>query len=759
MAFLLLLAAVPALSEIRSDQALTPAVIGAAASNQEFARVATDGTNFFAVWRTRAPANKIIIGGGRLSPSGELLDQPSILIASGPAATLGLPDVVFVGGIFLVAYPSGTSVVTRRFFRNGEPVDSQPGVIANCAMPMGLTTNGHTVFLATAPNRFLLLAANGTPLGAERKIPNAGTFSCSVNYGTGTCSVTSNGDRYLIAYAGESSYPGVFVLLSPDGDFVAAKPIPGQYQVTVTATSNGSSFLIVVAYEVGGRGVFCMAADVDGNAGALHQVATPIYRTPVVATSRGNEYVLFWNGQAAANGVLATFGERVDATGLPIDNMPVIVAPTVWGPGGGLPLRLLQVFASASNGQDTIVITGNSGYYDNNDWRTEAAIFRSLPQIDSEPVNRRHAAIASSAAEQAAGSIASNGASSLVTWRERSGFNQTLVRAALIDANGHAGPPIEIGEASARTPTATASNGRDFLISYIDPNSMLVARRVSLEGVVDPKPIRLFFLQTDSFNPNQIAIGWSGVVYLVMKTGDEGTAFSAVLPATGQAFLLSGTCGVSSRQLTVADTPAIQCGASGCTVTWRTTIFPSVGETSAYQTNTLCFADAYGRPLSSVEIAEGTTPALSMPPFNGKALFVYSTGKSMFAGRITSGGVVLDPPAFDGGVRVMTSETAFPLQPAAVVYNGLYFVQPDSTTSGRLYWTRIEPEPAPHVASLVNLHETVTLPVTLTASARNTYLVYSRGEDDEKLMAPRLFLRSLASPDPQPVPVRRHAAH
>jgi hypothetical protein len=42
MALLLLLNAMPALSEIRPDQALAPAIIRAAPSNQEFARVASD---------------------------------------------------------------------------------------------------------------------------------------------------------------------------------------------------------------------------------------------------------------------------------------------------------------------------------------------------------------------------------------------------------------------------------------------------------------------------------------------------------------------------------------------------------------------------------------------------------------------------------------------------------------------------------------------------------------------------------------------
>jgi hypothetical protein len=128
----------------------------------------------------------------------------------------------------------------------------------------------------------------------------------------------------------------------------------------------------------------------------------------------------------------------------------------------------------------------------------------------------------------------------------------------------------------------------------------------------------------------------------------------------------------------------------------------------------------------------------------------------MYAGRITAGGVVLDAPAVNGGARVITSATAFALQPVAVVNSGLYFVEPDAYTFGRLYWARLESEPAPHATSLIDLHQSVTLPLTLTASARNTYYLYSRGEDDPSLMAPRLFLRTLASPDPQ-TPVRRHA--
>src|SRR5207302_6459116 len=72
-------------AEVRVDQPLAPVQFGAAPARQESARVASDGTNFFAVWRTRTASNAVVIGGGRLSPAGELLDRPSTLIASGSA--------------------------------------------------------------------------------------------------------------------------------------------------------------------------------------------------------------------------------------------------------------------------------------------------------------------------------------------------------------------------------------------------------------------------------------------------------------------------------------------------------------------------------------------------------------------------------------------------------------------------------------------------------------------------------------------------
>jgi hypothetical protein len=733
----MILAVTPALAQIRSDQPLTPVVVGAAPAKQEDARVASDGTNFFAVWRTRT-SNAILIGGGRISPAGELLDRPSILIGSGPVGAIGMPDVVFVGGNFLVVYESGTSVIARRISREGRLVDQQPVVLKNTSMHGYLATNGENVLLLPSSATMRMLAADGTPLGADRLIPHARFY---------TPSVTSNGSQYLIAYASDYASPGSFTILNPSGYVVVSNafPIPEPFYVnSITVTANGSSFLM--ALVMSGR-IACMQVDSNGKTGPLRNTD---YQPDgvIVATWSGSEYTLAWApprplDTARPNQILAV---RVDATGVPLDTTPVPITP--------LKYSLYGYASIASNGRDTIVITADEDYNSAN-WRTSAAIFKSLPQIDAEPERRRHFVIASSAPEQAGGSIATNGTLSLVSWRERTGF-QTVARAAFVAADGQLGAPIDLGDADSQTSTATASNGRDFLVVYVDPIYQLVARRVTLEGVLDPTPIIItrYGMATDA-----LAAGWSGQAYVVVTTGYNAVTLSSITP--------DGTVARSPQAITTqvpADSPAVSCAANGCSVTWHQASPPCYVLCGYTENNVFARTDAIGNLLVQAFLTDFifVTPALLLPASDGRSVFVYSVrytnGQAMFAGRITAAGVVLDAPAVNGGRRVMTSETSFALQPVAVAGSGLYFVEPDDYRSGRLYWTRIEPEPVPHVTSLINLHQSLTLPLTLTASARNTYIVYSRGEDDATLMAPRLFLRTLASPDPQTSPVRRHAA-
>ncbi|MEA2164257.1 MAG: hypothetical protein QOK37_2384 [Thermoanaerobaculia bacterium] len=727
MALLLLLAATPALGQIRGDQALSPVVLGAAPARQESARVASDGTNFFTVWITRTGSNAII-GGGRMSPAGELLDRPSILIASGTG--LGAPDVVFVGGNFLVVYQSGTSVMARRVSREGRLVDQQAVVIINTSMRGQLATNGDNVVLLTATNTIRMLAADGTPLGADRVVPNAGIYAPSV---------TSNGSQYLIAYPSDYASRGSFTILNSKGDVEHSNAftIPEPFYISgLTLASNGSSFLMML---VSSSRIAFMPIDSAGNAGPLRKTGYQIGGA-IVATWSGNEYTLAWptskQDYSSQSQILAA---RFDATGLPLDAAPVAITPLLSG-GSSYP------FATANNGRDTIIITRESDYVG---WRTTAAIFKSLPQIDAEPAARRRVAIASSAPEQAGGSIASNGTMSLVAWRERAGF-QTVARAAFIAADGQLGTPIDLGDADPQSVTATASNGRDFLVAYFDSHWALVARRVTLEGL-DTNPTVI----TPYGNPpDSIAIGWSGQAWVVM---------TARYIVTISGITADGAVTVPRQVITPsepADTPVVQCGGSGCSAMWHLSTPTCFYLCSYTENNVFARTNANGNLVSQVLLTDvlGVTPALAAPLDDGKSLFVYSRGTTMFAGRITEVGVVLDAPAINGGVGILYSGTKFPLQPVAAVRNGLYLVELDDYTAGRLYWIRYVTEPRPRTTSLVNLHQSVTIPLTMTASSRNAYLLYTSGEDDPTLMAPRIFLRTLASPDPQPSPVRRHAA-
>jgi hypothetical protein len=592
----------------------------------------------------------------------------------------------------------------------------------------GLATNGRTVLLPTAPNRIRMLAADGTTLGPELAIPNAGG---------GSMSIASNGDRYLMAISSDgsgSALPdGALVLLSGTGNLLAVKPPLADplFLNGVAVASNGTSFLVGITTP-GLAGY--MRVDADGNIGTLHRLDDSLGKS-IVATWSGGEYTLVWSRLSTLGRDIV--GARVDAGGQPIDTKPVTVAAPYISYSG-------TVYASAWNGRDTMIITGE-------DSLTTAAMFTSLPQIDAEPAARRRVAIASSAAVQGGGSIASNGTLSLVTWRETFGLDQTIVRAAFIAADGQLGSPIELGDAYSGTTTATTSNGRDFFVSYYDTHYHLVGRRVTLEGLMDSTPI---VITPISMPGDSLAAGWSGQAYVVVTAGAQFVTLSGVTP--------DGIVTVSRQVITSADTPAVSCAANGCSVTWHLAIPLCYFEGCPTYPEEDVFArtDAYGNLVLQVPLDDsygGVTPALLLPASDGRSMFVYSNGKTMYAGRITAGGVVLDPPAVNGGRGVMTSETSFALRPLAVVNSGLYFAEPDSPTAGRLYWTRIEPEPVPHVTSLINLHQSVTLPLTMTASSRNTYIVYRRGEEDPKLMAPRLFLRTLASPDPQPSLDRKRA--
>jgi len=743
IALLLLLAAVPALSEIRSDQPLTPPVIGAAPSRQESARVASDGTNFFAVWRMHTSPTDVVIGGGRLSPAGELLDRPSLFFAAGRGDKLGDADVVFVGGNFLVAYQSGSTVVIRIVSRDGRPLN-QPVVISNSGMHAWLATNGKTVFLVTAFSRFRLLAPDGTPLGPEHDISNVSAFQMSV---------ASNGDRYLIV--GGGPLHGVVVLLSSNGDYLGAQSLPfdvPQRREQITTASNGSSFLVTLAAN---GPVACFHVDADGHPGALQTIDKRASQSVAVSWS-GNEYTLVWTRTLfydETNTPLQDIaGARVDAAGMLLDTVPVVIASLQTGRSGA-------VFGSASNGLDTMIITADTDRY--RDWRTTAAIFKSLPQIDAEPASRRRAPIASSAPEQTSGSIASNGTLSLVAWRERSGLEQAVVRGAFIAADGQLSAPFSLGNADSLTPTVTASNGRDFLVSYVDSLSRLVARRLTLEGALDPVPIVM--IPHSPYSVDALAAAWSGQAYVVVTAAG---AYGGIAAINSSGIATSVPQLLSDSGFASADAPAISCAASTCSVTWHWTpnecfsLCPGGGPL-----DTVARTDGAGNILSHVTLtySPDITPARSLAAADGTSMFVYSNGTTMFAGRITAEGLALDTLA---GRRVITSQTSFALLPVAVVGNGLYFVEPDDATTGRLYWTRFDSEPAPHVTSLVNLHQSISIPIgfsetraiPLTASARNTYLVYSRGEDDAALMAPRLFLRTLASPDPQPSLPRKRAA-
>src|SRR5512140_1421861 len=102
--------------------------------------LATDGTNYFAVWEDgRLGAGVQSIYGSRVSPEGVPLDPAGIRISQQGS---GNPRVVFVGGNYLVAWQTSNGASVARVRADGMLLDAEPKTPIAAYFSGGIATNG-----------------------------------------------------------------------------------------------------------------------------------------------------------------------------------------------------------------------------------------------------------------------------------------------------------------------------------------------------------------------------------------------------------------------------------------------------------------------------------------------------------------------------------------------------------------------------------------------------------------------------------------
>ncbi len=131
----------------------TPVVASYGSNSQTYPDVASDGTNFLAVWadtrRDSTGRRSVAYHGMRFSADGVLLDPQPIQIGDG-ASIARHPTLAWGGGCYLVLWPFGFGFSAARVAPDGSLLDSVPFAIEDPDMPERYpdVAYGDSVFLA-----------------------------------------------------------------------------------------------------------------------------------------------------------------------------------------------------------------------------------------------------------------------------------------------------------------------------------------------------------------------------------------------------------------------------------------------------------------------------------------------------------------------------------------------------------------------------------------------------------------------------------
>jgi len=684
---------------LRPDQPLAPIAYGGSLRAVGFTSAGSDGTNVLVLASTRGALLATLV-----APTGAAL-APSVRLAPSSQVTPS-SAVVFTGSHYVVAFNSSDGIMTTRISREGALLDPQPQKIASTASVV-MAWNGRNILLVAGGLRYRLLDRDGNAAGIEQII-TGGALNTSP-------SVASNGDGFLIA--GIAAQPG----LPAD---VRAKPVdasgnagvtivlPLQSPVNVAVASDGHDYLVAAATTNGAQSVLVRA---DGTVGAPVRHGDN-FAADLAVVWNGSEYTLVWTRFPDVVGV------RIAASGAALDAQPLMVRE------GGR-----EVVGAAATALDTFVMIENA------DARVAGTFFRSLGNLANEPLARRVVSVLQVPRAQENPALASNGVFSLAVWREATDIHTGgAVLGAIIDPSGGIGRTIEIAADSREdSQPAVASNGRDFLVFWQAQSTDIRARRVGVDGnLLDAAPIVVGRATAEA----TIAAAWSGRAYVaVWATGATLTSggvsvLASAVSTDGVALLPPDATTVLKPAGSSADRPAIACEASGCTAAWH-----AAGIFSAPLTAEGATA---GAPVTVVSEPTAQRPAV-MRHASGSAMTFFTHQVRIYrsfgapVSLLDEGSVFFK--AVSGGPRVV-----------ATVRNGIYWIDP-STSPAHLRFARVSPEGIASGETDVDL----LAPLTLTSSSQRLFTVYS--VSDFELPTDRLMMRTLATPDPQPMTPRHRS--
>ena len=313
-------------------------------------RLSFDGSNYLAVW-LHTPTSNFKVKAIRVKPSGEMLDEAAVVIASG--SDLRSPAIAFDGSNHLVAWADyqnkavvGADVYAKRIDTSLQSLDTTPIKVNNgnrrAQNPL-LAFDG-TNYLAVwednrngASSQWDLLAKRVTPSGGMLDsnplvISNAGG---SQNHS----SLVFTGSQYLISWQdgrASSTNPSIYAarlgtdgtLLDPSGILMASG---GYFPVSFSDGNICWWGTVIIANSLTAY-IYCSQLSTSGVAGAVQtqDSTTNINSSYIVATS-GNYKLYAWNyGDTIYAKVLKGASVMVSALGISsvgAEDQTVVSAP------------------------------------------------------------------------------------------------------------------------------------------------------------------------------------------------------------------------------------------------------------------------------------------------------------------------------------------------------------------------------------------------------------------------------------------------
>lgn len=535
-----------------SEKPVTAPVLDLAAYDQSDARIASDGDAFLAVWIDHAITGPGDVLAMRIAPNGKRLGDEPVPIAT-TAADESQAAIAWGAGRYLVVW-STPAALRARFAGNDASLSA---VIDIAALPNGATAprvafNGH-VFLVTWSNGFgaTFRGAIVDPDGAVLK-----TFDIA--------STDKTIDTTLVASAGAFQF---ITAITDFGGVPTGNGYPADVGLTRIDESGTVAPRVVVAPS-----------------------ASPVFA--LSAASRNDEIAIGWTTALAIPGASvrtvrvtaagAGAVESIPADGLVLDDLAADASGflAIYGDDHQRFLRRLgnptstplaipaldtEITDAASNGSITMAIVrglSRPGFEYGPAGGDLYAMRLDTQTFDPLAVAPRH---------QMFPDLAAASDLRLAVWCEYvAGERRLGILASRLDANGLTLDPagIDLGAAVFHAgPPRVASNGTDWLVTWVDATSVYGARLSHAGTRLDATP---FLIASGALDGSGVAVTWDGAQYVVVYQRGQ---FLRGLRATIRAARISPQ-GTIAPELTLSaeasnELPTIAGGPDGSLVIWR----------------------------------------------------------------------------------------------------------------------------------------------------------------------------------------------